>query len=377
MPVNTCKQQRILILSNHFITLYQFRRELIEQLIAEGFDVLLSLPPCVDNSYFRELGCTVIDSPIDRRGINPIKDLRLLWHYFRLIICLRPAVVLSFTIKPNIYGAIACNRLGVPQVCNVTGTGATFLNRGPLRFLAIQLYRLSVRKTFCVFFQNEGDHQFFRTHAMVKGNDYRIPGSGVNLEQYGLAALPASETVRFLYAGRIMRLKGVDELLAAAAALAKTQAKVEVVLAGFIEEPEYEPRLRDLVQQGVVQYLGFEKDMVSAIRSAHCVILPSHGGEGIPNVLLEAAAMGRPAIVSAIPGSVEAVQDGVNGFHFEAGNAEELLDKMQRFLSLTAAQRELMGLEGRRRVETHFDRRHIIHIYMKTINAILRSNPLS
>ncbi|MEQ9824872.1 MAG: glycosyltransferase family 4 protein [Puniceicoccaceae bacterium] len=375
--MNSHGQSRILILSNHFITLYQFRRELIEELLGQGYEVLLSLPPSADNVFFRERGCRVIESPIDRRGINPLKDVRLLWHYVRLIARCRPVAVLSFTIKPNIYGAIACNRLGVPQICNVTGTGATFLKRGLLRSLAMHLYRLSVRGATCVFFQNEGDRQFFRTHGMVNGNDHRIPGSGVNLEQYALAEFPASEAVRFLFAGRIMRLKGVDELLAAAAALAKTHAKVEVVLAGFIEEPEYEIRLRDLVQEGVVHYLGFEKDMVTAIRNAHCIILPSHGGEGIPNVLLEAAAMGRPAIVSAIPGSVEAVQDGVNGFHFEAGNAGDLLDKMQRFLSLTAAQRELMGQEGRRLVETQFDRKYIIYIYMKTINAILQSNPLS
>ena len=142
--------KRVLLLSNHFITLFAFRKELIAELVNHGYEVYLSLPEAEDNDYFIKQGCKVIDTPIDRRGVNPINDLKLLSFYKRIIPEINPAIVLSFTIKPNIYGSMATNKKGYKQICNITGTGATFLKKNYVSEISKILYRLSVKNTYKV-----------------------------------------------------------------------------------------------------------------------------------------------------------------------------------------------------------------------------------
>ncbi len=200
--------KRILILSNHFITLYNFRRELIERFLEEGHVVFLSLPDSPENKFFEDMGCRIISTPVDRRGINPIRDLMLLIRYVRTIARTLPHVVYSYTIKPNIYGSIASRCLGVNQVCNITGTGATFLRTGVLSSIATFLYQISIRNASVVFFQNKGDQCLFRRKHMVNRNDALIPGSGVNLKQFPFRMLPLNGEIQFLYTGADHAIEG-------------------------------------------------------------------------------------------------------------------------------------------------------------------------
>lgn len=355
----------ILFLSNHFITLYNFRRELIARLLERGHRVVLAMPAMEQNVYFKDLGCEIIETPMSRRGMDPLEDLRLLRQYRRILREVDPDVIFSYTIKPNIYGTLASNALGYRQICNITGTGATFLKENLLSRLVRGLYRISVRKCSKVFFQNTGDRDYFIRHGMVKDNWDMLPGSGVNLEQHALAPMPDDGEVRFLYIGRIMAVKGIDQYLQCAKAIRARHPDTRFYLAGFIEEAALEPVMKEYTEAGIVEYLGFRDDIDDWIRRCHCTVLPSLGGEGVPNVLLESAATGRACIASNINGSREVIEDGVTGYLYPVGDTQALTDRIERFLALSPAERQAMGLCGHEKAAREFDREKVIARYVE------------
>lgn len=359
--------KKILILSNHFITLYAFRRELIERLTADGNDVYISIPEDERNEYFEKLGCRLIITPMSRRGMNPLKDFGLLRSYRRIMRDLRPDIVFSYTIKPNIYGAMAANSLKLKQVCNITGTGATFMKEGLLSAAVRTLYRMSLRNVYKVFFQNTGDRDYFVKHGLVRDNWDVLPGSGVNLKQHCFTELPADDTVSFIYIGRIMAVKGIREFLNCAEYIRPKYPNARFYMAGFIEEERLEASIREAAERGIVEYVGFQEDIDSWIRKCHCTILPSLGGEGVPNVLLESAATGRACIASRINGSMDVVEEGRTGFLFEPGNTDELIEKVEKFLALSFEEKRAMGCAGHEKVEREFDREIVISRYMREV----------
>ena len=355
----------VLFLSNHFITLYNFRRELIARLLERGHRVVLSMPAMEQNVYFKDLGCEIIETPMSRRGMDPLEDLRLLRQYRRIMRAVDPDVIFSYTIKPNIYGTLASNALGYRQICNITGTGATFLKENLLSRLVRELYRISIRKCSKVFFQNTGDRDYFIRHGMVKDNWDMLPGSGVNLEQHALAPMPDDGEIRFLYIGRIMAVKGIDQYLQCAKAIRARHRDTRFYLAGFIEEAALEPVMKEYTEAGIVEYLGFRDDIDDWIRHCHCTVLPSLGGEGVPNVLLESAATGRACIASNINGSREVIEDDVTGYLYPVGDTEALIDRVERFLALSSAERQAMGLRGHEKAAREFDREKVIARYVE------------
>ena len=356
--------KKILILSNHYITIYAFRRELVAELCARGHRVYISSPHDERNGYFEKLGCTMIDTPMSRRGMNPAEDIKLVRQYKKMMAELKPDVIFSYTIKPNIYGAMASNPLGMKQICNITGTGATFLKENLLSKLVRQLYRMSIRKCYKVFFQNTGDRDYFISHGMVKNNYDLLPGSGVNLSQHSLSEMPDEEEIRFIYVGRVMAVKGIDEYLECARVIRELVPNTRFYIAGFTEEEKYRQLVEHYAAIGVVEDLGFQDDIDRWLRHCHCVILPSLGGEGVPNVLLEAAATGRPCIASDVNGSVDVVEDGVNGYIFRRGDAASLIEKTEQFLSLSHEEKRQMGLRGHEKVAREFDRKIVMDKYL-------------
>lgn len=361
--------KRILFLANHFITLYSFRRELIKKLLEEGHEVWLSLPEDPENEYFRELGCRIVPTGIDRRGMNPVKDLKLLAFYKKILSGIEPDIIFSYTIKPNIYGSLASGKR-YRQVCNITGLGGTFLKKGALSAVAEVLYKLSVRHAYKVFFQNSGDRDFFIQNGMIGDNWELIPGSGCDIEEHSFCPMQQEDgTVRFLFIGRVMRLKGIDEYLQAAKLTREKYPDTEFIIAGWNEEDEYIKIVADAQECGYVNYIGFRKDIKDWIRRAHCTVLPSHGGEGVPNVLLESAAAGRVCIGSDISGTRDVIEDGVTGWLFEPGNAEALAKLCEKFILLPPEERAAMGIAGREKVVREFDRRIVIEKYMEEVRS--------
>ncbi|MGY3313443.1 glycosyltransferase involved in cell wall biosynthesis [Peribacillus simplex] len=359
--------KKVLILSNHFITLYNFRKELIERMIWDGHEVFISMPKADENRFFSEMGCKIIETPVDRRGINPLSDFRLILNYIKIMKKVKPDIIFSYTIKPNIYGCIASNLTKNKQVSNITGTGATFLRKNAVSTIAKVLYKISLKRSYKVFFQNSGDKDYFVGNRMVKNNYSMLPGSGVNLDENKVYELPIDDQINFIFIGRVMELKGIDQYLEAAREIKGIYSNTNFYIAGFIEEDKYKGIIEDYHANGIVNYIGFQKDIKSWIQKCHCTILPSLGGEGIPNVLLESAAIGRTCIASSISGSMDVVDDGITGYLFESGKANDLIKKIEKFLKLDFEAKRQMGLAGRKKVENEFDRQIVIGTYLKEV----------
>ena len=356
---------KILILANFDVGLYQFRRELIEALLKEH-QVLLSLP---DGDLIRpleEMGCRFFDTPMERRGINPVKDLDLFLRYIKLLRQQKPDLVITYTIKPNIYGGLACRLLRIPYAVNITGLGTAFQKQGMLRKLVTFLYRTALKKARVVFFENSGNRQVFLDEGIVAENKTcLLSGAGVNLEHYAYVPYPEAGTTRFLFVGRVMKEKGVEELFAAMERLNAEGADCCLDVLGGYEE-NYADTIRNYEQQGWLHYHGYVTDVRPFIEKAHCFVLPSYH-EGMANTNLECAAMGRPLITSDIPGCKEAVLDGVSGLLCEPQNADSLYEVMKHFLSLSSEIRAQMGCVGRSHMEAVFDKKKVV---METIEAL-------
>lgn len=340
---------------------------MINRMVEEGHELYLSLPESEENEYFEKLGCKIVPTMIDRRGMNPMKDLKLIRQYKKIIKEVNPDIIFSYTIKPNIYGTIASNGK-YKQVCNITGTGATFLKKSLVSEICKFLYKLSIKKCYKVFFQNAGDRDFFVKEGLVNDNYAMLPGSGCNLMQHAFKPMPEDDEIRFLFIGRVMKLKGIDEYLQAAEIIKKKYPNTKFLIAGWNEQPEYMKLVEDAQKAGSVEYIGFRKDIDDWIEKCHCTILPSHGGEGVPNVLLESAATGRVCIASKINGSKDVVEHGGTGYLFETGNAEDLATQVEKFILLSAEEKAQMGKAGREKVEREFDREIVVKAYLEEVH---------
>lgn len=361
---------KILFLANHFSTLYQFRKELITILVNSGNDIYLSMPEHEDISFFTTMGCKFIPTKIDRRGFNPITDLRLICMYKKIINSVNPDIIFSFTIKPNVYGSIANRKIGVRQICNITGTGATFLKPSIISSICKFLYKISITNAYKVFFQNRKDRDFFVTNKMV-GDSYEIlPGSGCNLDSHPFLPLPKGKDINFIFIGRLMKLKGIDDYLACAKAVKQEYPNSNFMIAGWNEEKEYMRKVEEAENQGYIKYLGYRKDIDKIIERCHCTVLCSHGGEGMPNVILESAAMGRICITTNTNGAEDAVDDGVTGYIYPKADVQALIEKVKLVINLSEEEKIKMGKSGRLKMEKEFDRSIVINKYLKEIKLI-------
>lgn len=357
---------KYMIITNHSYMLWQFRRELIGELLKQG-EVVISMPFVGHEDDFAAMGCRCIDTEVDRRGINPAKDLKLYRQYKKLLKQENPDMVITYSIKPNIYGGYACKKMGIPYCVNVQGLGTAF-QKAPIASVVTIMYRAALKRAKKVFFENWGNAgEFLQRHIVKESSITVLNGAGLNLERFVYTDYPSdAHPIRFLFVGRIMKEKGVDELFEAAEKLKKKYgSQVQFDLVGFFED-SYKDRVEQLQQDGVVVFHGFQTDTIPFYQQANCVVLPSYH-EGMSNVLLEGAATGRPLITSDIPGCREAVIDGVSGYLCPKQSVDKLYDCMDRFLHLTYDQQRQMGLAGRRHVEEVFDKKKVVAATLKGI----------
>lgn len=357
---------KILILANNDVGLYKFRKELIQELVRKGHNVIISVPDGELMPDIRKLGVKVICTDVDRRGVNPLTDLRLMSRYLRMALTLKPDLVITYTIKPNVYGGLICRVLKIPYVENITGLGTTFQKENMIKKFVCLLYRIGCSRAKVVFFENIENRQILIEEKIVREDQTcLLNGAGVNLEEYPFCEYPSGEQTQFLFIGRVMKEKGVDELFAAAEKIKKKYENVYFDIVGPMED-DYVSVIEELEKSGIITYYGYQKDVKPFIARCHCFVLPSWH-EGMANTLLEAGAMGRPLITSHIHGCMEVVKEAENGFLFEKQNVQQLYDVLCRFIELGLEEKVDMGRLSRKVVQEKFDKQVIVN---ETISRI-------
>lgn len=362
--------KNILILANSIVGLFSFRKEVVQALISEGYKVYISIPKGEEakEQFFIDKGCTLIYQKIDRRGINPFKDLKLLYSYYKTIKSIKPVAVLTYTIKPNIYGGIAARINNIPQLANITGLGSSINGTGWLSKFSLFLYKIGLSKARIIFYQNQMIKNFCETNH-IGTNGILLPGSGVNLDWHIYHPYPSNKSIiTFLFIGRVMKDKGMDEFLSMVKYIRSRFDNVDFHILGDCEE-NYQQIFKQLQSDGLLKWHGSVSDIRPYIQSSHCTILPSYH-EGMANVLLETCAAGRPIIASNINGCKEAIDDGVNGFLCEVRNAESLKEKVETFICLSSEKKAQMGVAARQKMEREFDRQIVVDKYLREIENL-------
>lgn len=358
--------KKVMIFANNDVGLYNFRKELLERLIQDGNQVYCSLPFGEKTPLLSDLGCECIDTEISRHGTNPIEDLGLLFQYLKILKKVKPDIVFTYTIKPNVYGGLACTFKKIPYAANITGLGNAIENGGLMQKLTLFLYRMGLKKAETVFFQNGSNRDFMVEKKIVKVKNELLPGSGVNLETNCCEPYPEnSDNVILLIIGRIMREKGTDEILEAAKEIKKEYPKVIFRFIGSYDG-DYKQKIEEAVENGSIEYIGPQNDIHRFIKESHATLHASYH-EGMSNVLLETAASGRPIIATDVPGCRETYDNGISGIAFKPKDVSDLVRAVKEFLELTDRQREEMGKRGRLKMEREFNRNIIVNKYIELV----------
>ncbi|SFH67080.1 galacturonosyltransferase [Selenomonas ruminantium] len=362
---------KILILAHHAEGLYLPRRELMMQLKAAGHTVIASIPRGKCYEKVAAIVDEVIETPVQRRGMNPIKDLRLIFFYRRLLKQYKPDCILSFAIKPNLYGGMMGRWYHIPYLMNVTGLGTAFAKDNLLCKVATFLYKLVAGHEQTIFFQNEGNRLTLERHGVFWKNPVLIPGSGVNLNLHKFEEYPSDEdSIKFVFVSRILKEKGIYELAEAAREIRKEYQNVEFHVLGKCEDG-YEKVVKKWHKEGIVIYHGHQNDVHEYLKKAHALIHPSYYPEGMSNVCLEASATGRPVITTCdIYGCKETIEDGVTGLGVKARNVQDLYSAIVKFINLPYEEKKKMGIAARKKMENEFDRRIVIRAYQREIQQI-------
>jgi glycosyltransferase involved in cell wall biosynthesis len=365
----------VALASNTAWYLHNFRSGLIRTLLERGDRVATLAPSDGYVPRLRDMGCEVVDLPMDNMGTNPVRDIAT-WHHFRRAYrAIGPEVVLHYTAKPMVYGTLAARSLGIPIVNTVTGLGTAFLRGGPLQTVVQTLYRVALRHSPRVFFQNPDDLDLFVSRGLVRLEQAgRLPGSGVDLERFAVAPTAQGPARVFLLVARMLRDKGIGEFVEAARGLRRENPGLRFQLLGQLGVANRTaiPRseVESWVREGSIEHLGEIDDVRPWIGNADCVVLPSYR-EGTPRTLLEAAAMGRPIVTTDVPGCRQVVDDGVTGLLCRARDATDLAVKIRSITGMTSEQRQAMGLAGRAKMEREFDQRIVIAGYLAAIEEAL------
>jgi galacturonosyltransferase len=356
----------ILIITNQDTTL-RFREELILEL-KRFSNVTICTYVNQELNWLDGLNLVVYDLDIHRRGKNPFREFKTVLSVNQAIKKSNPDIILSFTIKPNLYSGLIAKFKRIPIVMTITGLGTGIEELSPLRPLLLTAYRFVQSKHSIVVFQNSSIQFLFKKKKIKPSKQILVQGSGINLDRFTYQQFPQNEEIRFLFIGRILKNKGIEELAEAYRELIIKYPKVHLDIVGLMEGP-YESLMEQLVSTGLVTYHGYQADVRSYIKNAHAIVHPTYY-EGMSNVLLEASAMGRPVLASNVPGCVETFEEGVTGFGFEPKNSSDLLSVLERFVKLQYSVREAMGVKAREKMIQEFNRENVTAAYLNLVKNI-------
>lgn len=369
------KMKKALLLSSHTPSLFWFRVDLMKDMQAEGYEVYAAgqMPESEWAERFKGIGVAYKQISVSRNGLNPMGDMATLKDIKRLLREIKPDKIFVFQAKTVAYGCMAAHSLGITEVYTlIAGLGSIYLGHGLknklVKTVMSALYKQAFRKSKKVFFQNNDDKQTMLDEGLLKEDKIvMIHGSGVNVESFVPTEMPAIPT--FLYIGRLIRDKGVGEYLDACKMIkAEYGEKVRCLLVGpYDSNPSAlkSEELQPLVDAGIVEYFGEQRDVRPYISQCSIYVLPSYH-EGTPKTVLESMAMGRAIITTDAPGCKETVVDGVNGYLTEVKNAADVAEKMRQLIEhpeIVAA----MGKKSREMACDIFDVKKVNDTILRTM----------
>tara|TARA_B100001250_G_C19807134_1_gene793903 strand:+ start:182 stop:1306 length:1125 start_codon:yes stop_codon:yes gene_type:complete len=334
-----------LIIASYPKSIYKFRGDLIRELKAKGFNVHIAAPfEDIDSnkSYIKnleQLEVSLHSYPLNRRGLNLFQDLKSILSLCKIVFKISPDYVLSYTIKPVIYGTILSFIMRVPnRLALLTGLGSIFVNHKDLKDkyskkIVTFLYKISLKLSTKIIFQNKDDKDLFVSLKIIQEDNrsYIVNGSGVNLNFYKKAPFPYS--LRFLFIGRFLKSKGLMEYIEAAKIINSKNKNIKFAIAGSVEEGGDAisfNKIDILIKEGIIENLGYLDDVRPAIENSSVFVLPSYR-EGTPRSVLEAMAMGRAIITTKAPGCIETVEDGYNGYLTNVGSVGDIVKAIESF----------------------------------------------
>ena len=366
----------ILITVNAAWNVMNFRRPLVAAMIADGHSVTVLAPRDDSVAALESLGCRFLPLEMSVKGLNPLQDIKLIGRMRRVFREEQPDAIFSYTIKNNIFGALAARPLGIPFIPNVTGLGTAFLSGGFLQFVAEGLYRRAFRHQRVVFFQNEDDRNLFLTRRLVTAQQARLlPGSGIDLNHFAATDYSKDKDAPvFLMIARLLRDKGVIEYVEAARRVKSAHPRARFQLLGAVDAANRTAidaaTVTSWEEEGIIEYLGTADDVRPHIAASHCVVLPSYR-EGAPRTLIEAAAMARPLIATDVPGCRSVVEDGETGYLCKVRDGDDLARSIETFLALPRAEIARMGRAGRAKMSKSFDQAIVVQAYRDALLLIL------
>lgn len=348
----------------------------MERLLEAGCQVTLLAPIGENSEKLESIGCRVVNLALDRKGLSPIGNFKLFLRMRRVFKQERPDVVLGYTIKNNIFGALSARSLRIPFIPNITGLGTSFLSGGVLQSFVEFLYKVSFKRLQVVFFQNRDDRDHFVERKLVTPLQARVvPGSGIDIDRFEPQPYPKnSEKLVFLFIGRLLRDKGIYEFVGAAKEVKRINSNTIFKILGPIDTANTSGVQREVLEnwidEGIIEYEGTTTDVRPFIREASCIVLPSYR-EGAPRTLIEAACMGRPLIATDVPGCRSVVSHGENGILCEARSTASLKAAIEKFLDLSYEEWSAMGKSGSTKIRHEFDSRIISDAYLKAIDELI------
>lgn len=371
---------KLLMSINTSWNVVNFRAGLIRGLQAHGYEVVVAAPrDRFSDAIERDLGCRFIDLPMEGHSRSPLTDLALLARFARLMRAERPDAYLGYTVKPNVFGSFAAQMFGVPCINNIAGLGSIFNESGVTAKIVVGLYRLALRSSAHVFFQNDADLALFLGRGLVRAEKASLlPGSGIDTARFAAAERPPRDEASpfaFVLVARLLKEKGLAELAEATRRVRGTHPRVRVRVAGPLDP--HNPAaiapaaMQAWVDEGLFDYLGLLDDVRPTLEAADCVVLPSYYREGTPRGLLEAAAMGRPIITTDMPGCRDVVDDGVNGYLVPPRDAEALARCMGALVDASPSSVAEMGRQSRLKAVRQFDERLVVERYLSALDLIV------
>lgn len=359
---------KIFFTANVLWDIYIFRGGVIRALVEAGHDVTVIAPYETRVDMQKELGVKVINISLNKRGMNPVEDLKLLHELYKIYKQEKPDIVFHYTIKANIYGTLAAHFAKIKSVAVLTGLGYAFVTNSLVSKIAKFLYKISLPLADEVCVLNEDDKNLLVSEKIIKSEKvFILPGEGVNTEKFiPMKKSENNNKIVFLMIARAFFDKGVKEYVEAAEKIKSLYPDTEFEFLGALGGNSVagidEAQMKSFVDRGIINYLGTVNDVREIIKNADCIVLPSYR-EGISRTLLEGASMEKPLIATNVTGCKNIIIDGVTGFLAEPKNSQDLAEKIEKFMALSQEEKEKMGKAGRKYIQENFDEKIVIDIY--------------